>query len=246
MACSAIATNVDTAIVLAGGLGTRLREAVPDLPKPLAPIDGRPFLEYLFDYWHAQGIRRFILSVGYRAEMIRAHFGNRYRDARIDYAEEESPLGTGGGLLLASAMLENRNSVLLLNGDTFFAVELKALQDFHQEHRSNWTFSTFRTAENGRYLGMDIDPDGRVHAFRSARNSGERLANGGVYLFAPALLDDIQWATGERLSLEEELFPALLATGCRFYGAPSPGTFIDIGVPEDYGRAAAILGVSKK
>ena len=153
--------TVDTAIVLAGGLGTRLRSAVPDLPKPLAPISGRPFLEYLLDYWHGQGIRRFILSVGYRAELIRAHFGSTYRGCRIDYAEEQTPLGTGGGLLLASAMAEGGTPLLAINGDTFFAVELHRLADFHAAHRADWTFCTFRTSVNGRYLGMDIAPNGK-------------------------------------------------------------------------------------
>lgn len=233
---------VETAIVLAGGLGTRLRGAVPDLPKPLAPIGGRPFLEYLLDYWHAQGIKRFVLSVGYRAAMIRDHFGHQYHGAHIDYAEEATPLGTGGGLLLAGDMVEKQRPVLLLNGDTFFEVDLKQLHSFHQVHHSDWTFSTFRTVENGRYLGMDFAPDGKLQAFRTDRNTGERLANGGVYLFSPALLTGIKWAAGERVSLEEAIFPALLEAGCQFYGAESDGTFIDIGVPEDYGRAAAILG----
>lgn len=235
------AQSVDTAIVLAGGLGTRLRGAVPDLPKPMAPVAGRPFLEYLLDYWVAQGIRRFILSIGYRAEAIRSHFGNAYRDARIDYAEETSPLGTGGGLLLAAQRLAGTNPVLALNGDTFFAVDLGQLVDFHQRHQADWTFSVFRTAENGRYLGMDIAPDGYIDAFRNERNCGERLANGGVYLFAPALLAATGHSPGLAVSLEDTLFPCLLANGCRFYGTEFPGSFIDIGIPEDYARAAAIL-----
>ncbi len=232
--------TVDTAIVLAGGLGTRLRSAVPDLPKPLAPIGGRPFLDYLLDYWQGQGIRRFILSVGYRAEMIRAHFGDSYRGCRIDYAEEQTPLGTGGGLLLATAMAEGSNPLLAMNGDTFFAVELDRLVDFHAGHRADWTFCTFRTSENGRYLGMDIAPDGEVRAFRTERNTGERLANGGVYLFSPAMLSSTGCTPGDRISLEEELFPVLLATGCRFFGTECAGSFIDIGIPQDYGRAAAM------
>lgn len=234
---------VDTAIILAGGLGTRLRAAVPDLPKPMAPIAGRPFLDYLLDYWIAQGIRRFILSVGYRAETIRSHFGSTYRGARIDYAEETTPLGTGGGLLLAARQLAGTNPVLVVNGDTFFAVDLGQLADFHRRSQADWTFCTFSTSENGRYLGMDIAPDGRVEAFRSGRNSGERLANGGIYLVAPGLLANTGHSPGQALSLEDTLFPTLLARGCRFYGAEFPGNFIDIGIPEDYARAAAILAI---
>lgn len=86
-----------TAIVLAGGLGTRLRDAVPDLPKPMAPINGRPFLEFLFEYWRTQGVERFILSVGYRCDAIIDYFGENYRGAMIEYVLEQTPLGTGGG-----------------------------------------------------------------------------------------------------------------------------------------------------
>lgn len=232
---------VDTAIVLAGGLGTRLRAAVPDQPKPMAPVASRPFLEYLLDYCVAQGIRRFILSVGYRAEAIREHFGGNYGGARIDYAEETTPLGTGGGLLLAARQLAETNPVLVVNGDTFFAVDLGKLADFHRRSEADWTFCTFRTHENGRYLGMDIAPDGRVEVFRTERNSGERLANGGIYLVAPGLLTNTGHSPGQALSLEDTLFPTLLARGCRFYSIECPGRFIDIGIPEDYARAAAIL-----
>ena len=234
---------VDTAIILAGGLGTRLRAAVPDLPKPMAPIAGRPFLEYLLDYWAAQGIRRFILSVGYRSGAIRDHFGATYHGVSVDYAEETSPLGTGGGLLLAARLLEGRSPVLVLNGDTFFAVDLAQLADFHHHSQSDWTFCTFRTRESGRYLGMDIAPGGRVNAFRNNLGSGERLVNGGIYLLAPALLAAAGYSPGQALSLEEQLFPTLLAQGCRFYGTEFPGSFIDIGLPEDYARAAAILAI---
>jgi len=88
---------VISALVLAGGLGTRLRSAVPDLPKPMAPINGRPFLEYLLDYWINQGVDRFVLSVGYRHEIITEHFGNKYKEAQIEYVIEKTLLGTGGG-----------------------------------------------------------------------------------------------------------------------------------------------------
>ena len=116
---------VNSAIILAGGLGTRLRGVVQDLPKAMAPIKDRPFLEYQLDYWIGQGIRHFILSVGYRREVIMKHFGDKYRDVSIEYAVEETPMGTGGGLLLAVEKMKKRAPFLLLNGDTFFEVSLK-------------------------------------------------------------------------------------------------------------------------
>src|SRR5262245_49936719 len=119
------------AIVLAGGLGTRLRATIGDIPKPLAPVRGRPFLEYLLAYWIGQGVTSFILSVGYRSEMITGHFGASFRGAAIDYAVEDRPLGTGGGLLLATTRLAADDPFLVLNGDTYFEVPLAALLKFH-------------------------------------------------------------------------------------------------------------------
>ena len=136
---------VTSAIILAGGLGTRLRGVVPDLPKPMAPISGRPFLEHQIDYWIKQGVSHFVLSVGYRHEVIVDHFGNRYKDAELDYVIEKTPLGTGGGLLLAVEKVGKDEPFLLLNGDTYFAVNLKTLVGFSMTHDADWCFSLFRT-----------------------------------------------------------------------------------------------------
>src|SRR5512147_529361 len=95
------------AIILAGGLGTRLRQAVPDVPKPMAPIRGRPFLDYQMTYWAKQGIERFVLSVGYRHEIVKQHFGCRWGSTEVDYAVESTPLGTGGGLLMAMSKIRS-------------------------------------------------------------------------------------------------------------------------------------------
>ena len=160
-------STVRTAVVLAGGLGTRLRSAVPDLPKPMAPVAGRPFLEHLLDRWIAQGIDRFVLSVAYRHEIIQAHFGGRYRTARIDYVVEPAPLGTGGALLLAMSALDPEVPFLMLNGDTYFAVDLARLDDFARAHDAEWCFSLFRANEAGRYMGMQVESDGRIVALKS-------------------------------------------------------------------------------
>ena len=229
------------AIVLAGGLGTRLRAAVPDLPKPMAPVAGRPFLEHQLDHWIGQGVQRFVLSVGYRSEAIRAHFGGAYRGVPIDYAVEAAPLGTGGGVLLGAALLPPGESFLLLNGDTFFDVALDRLRAFHRANAASLTFSLFRTTETGRYMGMDVNGDGRIAALRSGSASPGRLANGGVYWVDPAALRDLPWKPGDRLSFEDDLVPAVLAGGGRLYGLECAGRFIDIGIPGDYRRAASVL-----
>lgn len=241
-------SGIATAIVLAGGFGTRLRSAVPDQPKPLAPVAGRPFLAHLLDYWIAQGIRHFVLSVGYKAAAIRAAFGDAYGGATLDYAEESTPLGTGGGLLLALRRLPaGVDPVLVCNGDTAFAVPLAGLAETHRRHAADWTFALFRTTESGRYLGMTLAADGTIATLATTAGDGERLANGGVYLVSPPAL--LRVAAGgvaggvaaAPASLENELLPALLAAGGRLCGYPCAAPFIDIGLPDDYRRAAATL-----
>ena len=231
-----------TAIILAGGLGTRLRSVVPDLPKPMAPISGRPFLEHQLDYWIKQGVSNFVLSIGYRHEVIVDHFGNRYKDAELDYVIEKTPLGTGGGLLLAAEKVNQDEPFLLLNGDTYFAMDLKKLINFSLTNDADWCFSLFRTHEEGRYMGMDISPQGRITSLKSGTGRSGRLVNGGVYLVNPRALIRERFSPGDKVSLEDNMFPTAMALGQRLMGMEFPGTFIDIGVPEDYHRAPALLG----
>ena len=232
-----------TAVILAGGLGTRLRSAVPDLPKPMAPISGRPFLEHQIDYWLNQGVEHFVLSVGYRHEVIVEHFGNRYKDAAIDYVVEKTPLGTGGGFLLAAEQIAKDGPFLLLNGDTYFAVDLKALIGFSEANDADWCFSLFRTQEEGRYMGMDISPQGRIVSLKSGSGRPGSLANGGVYWVNPRNLLKDRFSAGDKLSLEDDIFQAAMISGQHMLGIEFTGTFIDIGVPDDYNRAPALLAM---
>ena len=231
-----------SAIILAGGLGTRLRTAVPDLPKPMAPVAGRPFLEYQLDYWIRQGISRFVLAVGYRHEAIVDHFGDSYHGAELVYVVEPTPLGTGGGLLLAADKAGRDAPFLLLNGDTYFAVDLKALSAFSHAHDADWCFALFRAHEEGRYMGMDVTPQGSIASLKSGTGRPGRLANGGVYWVHPrALHGGGRFAPGDRASLEDDIFPLAMESGQRMFGLEFPGVFIDIGVPDDYHRAPALL-----
>ena len=227
------------AIVLAGGLGTRLRAAVPDLPKPMAPVGGRPFLEYLLGYWAGQGVTRFIVSVGYRREAITGHFGDAWRGVAVSYAIEHAPLGTGGGLLLASASLAAPGPFLVLNGDTYFEVALGALRDFHAARRAQVTLSLFRSPQQGRYTGIRTGANGEVLSLDAGEKDG--LANGGVYLMERSLLEDAPRHADQPCSFESDILPDALRAGKRVYGREFSGTFIDIGVPEDYARAATLL-----
>ena len=228
------------AIVLAGGLGTRLRAAVPDLPKPMAPVGGRPFLEHVLDYWVRQGVTRFVLAVGYKREAVAAHFGPAHRGVPVSYAIEDRPRGTGGGLLLARASLATAGPFLVLNGDTFFEVPLEALRKFHAANRADATLALFRSPQPGRYTRIQIDQAGKILSLASAGERGQP-ANGGVYLMERGLLDGVRGQATAPLSLEEDILPDALAGGKRLFGLECSGRFIDIGVPEDYARAGAVL-----
>ena len=220
-------------------MGTRLRSAVPDLPKPMAPIEGRPFLEHQMDYWISQGIKRFILSVGYKKEIIINHFGNSYRNTTIEFVEEDTPKGTGGGLLLAA-----RNETVpffVLNGDTFFRVNLADIAEFHQRKNSDWTFALFRSNEAGRYMGVELKIDGRISSLKSGSHDIGCLANGGVYLVNSNIFDNSRFQVGDNCSLEEDIVPEFLGSGRNIFGVSIDGAFIDIGVPDDYYRAASIM-----
>jgi D-glycero-alpha-D-manno-heptose 1-phosphate guanylyltransferase len=230
---------VPTAVILAGGMGTRLRSTVPDLPKPMAPINGRPFLEHQMDYWIGQGVDRFVISVGYKRQVIMDYFGQSYRAVPLVYAIEEEPLGTGGGLLAASRGLSE--PYLVLNGDTFFEVRFVELLKFHNERSSDWTFALFSAPEVGRYMGIDLNDDGEIASLKSATIKPGRLANGGVYLVNPSTVKKTKFAPGHKLSLENDLLPELVAEGSKLYGIEFSGRFIDIGVPDDYFRAMRIL-----
>ena len=220
-------------------MGTRLRSAVPDLPKPMAPINGRPFLEHQMDYWIGQGIKRFILSVGYKKEIIIDHFGGSYDDAVIEFVEEDAPLGTGGGLLLAAQ--NETEPFFVLNGDTFFQVNLAEIEKFHLKNSSDWTFGLFRSNEAGRYMGVEILQGGRIASLRSGTREVGCLANGGVYLVNPNVFQSSRFSAGDVCSLEDDLVPDFLTSGSNICGVEIEGDFIDIGVPEDYYRAASVL-----
>jgi D-glycero-alpha-D-manno-heptose 1-phosphate guanylyltransferase len=227
------------AIVLAGGLGTRLASLVSDLPKPMAPVGGRPFLEILLDYWIAQGVRRFVISVGHLAGRIVEHFGSAYRGAAIEFALEARPLGTGGGLLLAQERVRTQH-MLVLNGDTYFAADLQAVLRAHLDRDADCTIALHRSFDTRRYLGVSLGPDGSIRSL-SATPPGQALVNGGCYVMRTSALRAVPWRPGDSMSVESDLLPHAVAHAWRIFGVECPGSFIDIGLPEDYRRAQAEL-----
>lgn len=234
--------TVDSAIILAGGLGTRLRSAVPDLPKPMAPINGRPFLEYQLAYWIEQGINSFILAVGYRHQIIELHFADRFENASIVYSVEDKPLGTGGALFLALDKVQGERPFLILNGDTFFEVDLQELATFHDTARAELTVALKEVQVNDRYNRVQLGMDGRVVSFDDKTAiSGHSVINGGVYLAKKSVFENVRKSADKHLSLENQIFPQLLRDDRRLFGRVSYGRFIDIGVPEDYRKASDVL-----
>lgn len=233
--------TVTSAVILAGGLGTRLQNTVPDRPKPMALVNGRPFLEYLLNYWMDQGISHFVISVGYRFDDVTRFFGTCYRGVKIDYAIEETPLGTGGGLLLAAEKVAKNNPFLLLNGDTFFAVDLKTLMTFSETKNSDWCFSLFRTHEKGRFMGIALSSWGQIVSLDASPGEKGQLANGGVYLVQPRALSSWKASLKNNISLESDIFPCAMTIGQRIFGLEFDRKFIDIGVPSDYYLAQTVL-----
>ena len=225
------------AVILAGGLGTRLRGVVPDLPKPMAPVGGRPFLEHQFDYWIDQGVSRFVLSLGYRQEAFVQHFGDTYRGAEIAYSVESQPLGTGGGVLLATNHLRGQGAFLVLNGDTLGDVVLPKLLTWHGNSSAAMTLALIRMPASGRFSSVDVDAEGRVLAFRESGHAPKPLVSAGVYIVERTFLASLGWIGGDRFSMEAEGFPRMLKRRERLYGCEALTRFLDIGVPEDYYRA---------
>ncbi len=198
----------------------------------MAPIGEKPFLEYLLDYLHAFGIEHAILSVGYKWEVIRDHFGDKYRSVRLSYAIEKEPLGTGGGIREAMKFLEGDYS-FILNGDTFFRVDLNDLGEFYFAHKADLCMTVRRMHEFSRYGTVELNVS-KVTGFREKQPVRSGYINGGVYVTSKKLFD--RFSLPEKFSFEEELLTKHLDE-LKIYAMNSMGYFIDIGVPEDYEKA---------
>lgn len=228
---------IRTAVVLAGGLGTRLRSVLQDLPKPMAPIGELPFLSYLLHSLEATGVELAILSVGYRWEAIMDHYGSRYGRMELRYSVEDEPLGTGGGIRLASTMVGDE-VVLVLNGDTLFDVDLAGLCAAHFASSADITLALKPMRDFDRYGTVQLDAAQQVLAFREKQPCAEGLINGGVYLLRNDLWGRVDLPF--KFSFEKDVLERYLGE-FDFRGYVSEGYFIDIGIPEDYARAQVEL-----
>lgn len=222
------------AVILAGGLGTRLRSAVADRPKVMAAMDedGTPFLAYLLKYVANQGVEAAVLSVGYMGEMIQDYFGDRYAGIELRYAWEKVPLGTGGALKNSLGLCAADN-VFLLNGDTFFDVDLSELLYQHQIKQSAVTLSVKKMMHPDRYGTLEISDSDKIQAFKEKMPCDIGFVHGGVDCFSRDALKD---CTEKAFSLEKDFLEKKVNT-IPMYAFSSDSYFIDIGIPTDYEKA---------
>lgn len=219
------------AIILAGGFGKRIAKAVPDLPKPLAPINGKPILSYILDKLDKWKISKVILAVGYRANDIQKYYGEKYLNIDICYSLEEKPLGTGGAIKKAFSILYSKNA-FVLNGDTLFDIDFYLMQKEHLASNADITVAVKKSISSNRFGTLNIE-NKRIKNFIEKNSLNVGPINGGIYCIGR---DYFLRCEEEAFSFEKDILEKK-AQNDRFFAFESEGYFIDIGIPEDYERA---------
>ena len=221
------------AIILAGGLGTRLQSVVSDRPKCMALVADKPFLKYLLDYLTLYKIDHVVLSLGYKYELILDWLKQQNYPFKISYVAEDQPLGTGGGIKLATSKLES-DTCFVLNGDTFFDVDLNKIQDFQIEKSADITLALKPMMDFDRYGSVKINDVDRILEFLEKQYCNEGLINGGVYYLNKSIFDKHTYPN--KFSFEKEVLEAQIEN-LNIVGYSSDSYFIDIGIPSDYEKA---------
>ncbi len=221
--------NAIPVIILAGGMGTRLKGIVDNVPKPMADVSGKPFLEYIIRLYAGQGFRKIILSVGYKKEVIREFFGDGSRfGVNVAYSEEDSPLGTGGAVRRALDMVDGPRFTVV-NGDTFNHLDLRAMEGFHNLTEAAVTLGLVYKKNTARYGFIRKDRRGAITGFAEKDGNKSGYINCGVYMMEKNACDGMPAGP---FSLETDFFPKLVGKG--LYGFASKGFFIDIGIAATY------------
>lgn len=232
------------AIILAGGSGSRLRSVSGDLPKPMMPLCGRPFLSYLLQNLLNAGIQRIVLSVGHRHEVISSYFGNDYKGISIAYCVDEIPLGTGGALTKALRLTSEQN-LLVLNGDSYYGIDMAAVFRYHTELHGDVTIALKQLDECSRFGTVSVQDD-RIVSFREKGVSGSGYINSGIYVVNRRIVKAMP--VGETFSFETDVLEKIVTTKL-VLPYFSNAYFIDIGTPDDYRRAEldfkGMFGASK-
>lgn len=227
----------DEAIVLVGGLGTRLRAVVSDVPKPLAPVAGRPFLAWLLDHLAASSVRHVVLAAGFMAECVVDCIGHEWRGMKVDYSLEAEPLGTGGAVRQACGWLRG-DAVHVLNGDTFLRYNLLALERATRHTGADLGMALAHVDDVARY-GAVVREGGRITGFREKGESGPGYINAGSYYLTSTAIRALP--VQPAFSFEAQVLAPLTAAG-QVCGFDATSGFIDIGVPDDYQRAQNLFG----
>ena len=223
------------AVILAGGRGTRLQSVIADRPKVLAPVAGKPFLHLLLNNLARNGFSRVVLSVGYMADQIIQAVGKTFANMEIHYVREAHPLGTGGGLRLAFQACKN-DHVFVMNGDTFLNLDFARAEAFWQDHKDIILVGC-KVEDSARYGCLRID-NNHITAFLEKSLSGPGVINAGCYIALPSSLDS--FPPGKAFSFEKDVLqPFVAKKPIRLF--ITDGTFIDIGIPDDYARAQTVL-----
>jgi D-glycero-alpha-D-manno-heptose 1-phosphate guanylyltransferase len=225
------------AILLAGGLGTRLRDAVPDLPKCMAPVAGRPFLSYVIDYLRMQGVQHLTFSLGYKSEIVEDFLQQQYPTLSYSTVIESEPLGTGGAIHL-SMQKTTTNDIIVANADTLFEVDIASLLLIHRSLNAACTLALKPMQQFDRYGVVETDAEGRITSFKEKQWYASGQINGGLYIVNKEQF--LQHTFPQQFSFEKDY----LEKYCEqdpFYAAIQNGYFIDIGVPEDYSKAQTDL-----
>lgn len=228
--------------ILAGGLGTRLRAAVPDKPKVLAPVGERAFLDYLVAYLFRQGFRRMVFLLGHMHQAVEQYLLERIvperPDLRVEFSVEPQPLGTAGAVKLAEGLLDEQ--FCLINGDSYLEFRAAELLEAHRRSGAQATIAVRQVEDAARYGSVDVGQDGWVRGFREKdASAGRGLINAGAYVLNRSVIEAIP--AGRAVSIEKEVFPGLLRAGKRVASCRQDGgLFIDIGTPESYRQFLAI------
>lgn len=221
---------IKTAIILAGGLGTRLRSAVADLPKCMAPVDGIPFISFIITYLKNEGIRNFIFSLGYKSQVVIDYVEFNYPDLQKKYVVEQKQLGTGGAIKEACKSVEE-NDVVVVNGDTLFNIDLQKLSQFHSSQKADCTIALKEMENFDRYGVVETGNNSEIKAFNEKQFCSKGCINGGIYTLSVASLSEEVFP--EVFSFEKEYLEKNIKVK-KLYGIVDNGYFIDIGIPEDY------------
>ena len=222
----------ETAIILAGGLGTRIKDTLGDLPKSMADINGKPLLAYILRNLKQQGISHIILAVGHRHEPILDYFGQNYEGMQVSYSVEEEPLGTGGAMKKAFSLAGP--VAFVLNGDTYFDADLKSLYEQHVKSGAVISIALKPMKDFDRYATVQIDETGRIKGYKENQPTASGTISGGIYVIDRSVFENKD--LGDKFSFETDIMESTYQE-LPFFGFSFDTYFIDVGIPQDYERA---------